>query len=322
MIINYANIIHRAEFLTGSVVSTKTKDEEKPSFQEVSQDSPRTLDPANHGSQSGFQSNRPSWSNEDPHTGESYQDNLSPKVPYSDAPMEDPSFKIQPRETIQPQEVYRGRIPLEKIGSPVGLTDASIKKIDRTSPQPTTAKKINSGETARHIDEAADAKITEVIRTALAGTISIERANENPSLRDSNRNSPMDIKSSPEASWISEPNSATGSLGGCDVSANHADHTCTKDELIVSQAQKNAVEVLKMLHEHGYVVQKDPSFSPKIKNAGSAASNKSEHQVTCTVCNRFKGRPCELKYVLLFTSFTTGPLESCILFSIYLADTP
>jgi len=53
--------------------------------------------------------------------------------------------------------------------------------------------------------------------------------------------------------------------------------------------------VLKVLRDLGYIVQKDPSHSPKIQNPGSIASNKSENQVTCQTCKKFKGRPCELK---------------------------
>jgi hypothetical protein len=56
--------------------------------------------------------------------------------------------------------------------------------------------------------------------------------------------------------------------------------------------------VVRLLREHGFTIQKDPNHSPKIQNAGSVASNKSEHKVTCQTCKKFKGRPCELKYVL------------------------
>ena len=57
---------------------------------------------------------------------------------------------------------------------------------------------------------------------------------------------------------------------------------------------QEAPEVVKVIRERGYIVQKDSTHSGPA-NLGSAASNKSENQVTCQVCKKFKGRPCELK---------------------------
>ena len=57
---------------------------------------------------------------------------------------------------------------------------------------------------------------------------------------------------------------------------------------------QKALEVFKVIRELGYTVQKDSTHSGHA-NLGSAASNKNENQVTCQVCKKFKGRPCELK---------------------------
>lgn len=65
-----------------------------------------------------------------------------------------------------------------------------------------------------------------------------------------------------------------------------------------SQAEKKALEVLDIITKLGFTISKDPSHASKQQNAGSAASHKSENQVTCQTCKKFTGRPCELKYVL------------------------
>lgn len=205
--------------------------------------------------------------------------------------------KIQSPETIQPQEVYKRAIPLERVvSSPAGLIDA-VKKIDRQSPQPTAAaKKIISSKNTKQGPSATDASIAEVIRTALAGTSSAECTSTPTPLPDPGRHSPQDAKRSGD-SRISGPNSVAFSAGRPGKLLDLPKKASTSDDPDKSQAEKNVIDVIKLLREQGYVVQKDPSFSsPKIQNQGSAASNKSENQVTCEVCKKFKGRPCELKY--------------------------
>jgi hypothetical protein len=61
-----------------------------------------------------------------------------------------------------------------------------------------------------------------------------------------------------------------------------------------SEAQKKAVEVLKVIRELGYIVKKDSNDSGS-GNLGSAGSYTPEEQVTCQVCKKFTGRRCELK---------------------------
>jgi hypothetical protein len=64
-----------------------------------------------------------------------------------------------------------------------------------------------------------------------------------------------------------------------------------------SHAEKKALEVIDIITKLGFTISKDPAHLPKQQNAGSAASHKSENQVTCETCLKFTGRPCELKYV-------------------------
>lgn len=64
-----------------------------------------------------------------------------------------------------------------------------------------------------------------------------------------------------------------------------------------SQAEKKALEVLDIITKLGFTISKDPAHHPRQHNVGSAASQKSENQVTCQTCKKFTGRPCELKYV-------------------------
>lgn len=77
---------------------------------------------------------------------------------------------------------------------------------------------------------------------------------------------------------------------GADNDIQPGDDVHTRDD----DAQKKALEVLKVIRELGYIVQKDSSRSGPT-NLESAASNRKENQVTCHICKKFTGRPCELK---------------------------
>jgi hypothetical protein len=218
-----------------------------------------------------------------------------------------PASTVRPQETVQPKDVFR---PLGEIrnnpsalGSillaPVGVTESAIKNADRATPQPAghSSKASAQGKAARVKDESAsDATITEALITALAGADGPETSKDCSLHKELEQDNPPLGHSSAGGSWPDGPNpapSSTGKLSG------HINNTSSPALLEDSKSlqQKKAREVLRTLHELGYIVQKDPSHSPKAQNPGSAASNKSDNLVTCQTCKRFVGRPCELKYV-------------------------
>lgn len=226
---------------------------------------------------------------------------------------------IQPQETVQPQDVFRSlqgtvdtRNNPSSLGSillaPVGANESAIKNTDRATPQPAvhTSKVSAQGKATKLKDESAsDATITEAIITALAGAEDQENSKD-CSLHHQDlegRNMPHG-QSSSGGLWATGPHPAKSSTEKSNAHVHNNNSPAAQEDAKLLQ-QKKAREVLKTLHELGYIVQKDPSHSPKPQNPGSAASNKSDNLVTCPTCKRFTGRPCELKYVLpyLFMPF-------------------
>ncbi|KAF7954293.1 hypothetical protein EAE96_005422 [Botrytis aclada] len=209
-------------------------------------------------------------------------------IPGPNNPPSDPHT----RDTIQPSELFRN--PSEVInkiflGSDVSTLVGTKTALDRDldhvsrpsverSPLPPASK------ATRHRSvSATDATITEVIRTALAEAKNPSNVGALPMGRKVLPNG----KSSPADSFGSTTDKAACLLDGFDKSSSP-----TTDN---SPDQDKAVEVYKTLQKLGYIIQKDPNHTPRIQNPGSIASNKSENQVTCEVCRKFKGRPCELK---------------------------
>jgi hypothetical protein len=217
--------------------------------------------------------------------------------------------EVQQQHTVKPLEVFpplsriqENRIPLESVLAPVGHHDSAVKKLDRTSPQPGAcpSKTNRQSKVARQSDvSAADATIVEAIKNVLAGANIPHLSNDRKPNQVLDRNRLPNGQVPSGGSWSSEPNPASSSTRRSDGHINPPDSPSTKEGSRDSETEKKALEVLKILHDIGCIVQRDPSHSPKPQNPGSAASNKSENQVTCPTCKKFKGRPCELKYVIL-----------------------
>ncbi|KAF7933756.1 uncharacterized protein EAE98_003465 [Botrytis deweyae] len=196
------------------------------------------------------------------------------------------------RDTIQPSELFRNpsevvnKIFLESdISTLVGTKSALDRNLDHVSRAPVERNPLPpAGKATRHSSvSATDATITEAIRTALAEAKNTSNVGALPMGRKVLPNG----KSPPADSWGSTTDKAACLLDGFNKSTS----STTDDSL----DQEKAVEVYKTLQKLGYIIQKDPNHTPRIQNPGSAASNKSENQVTCEVCKKFKGRPCELK---------------------------
>jgi hypothetical protein len=244
-----------------------------------------------------------------PEVIEPSQDLIAPKA--SQLEMPDPKATIQEekrlpseasqqdpvQDTVQPFDVFRPngrihepRIALDVLLAPAGLNDSANQKPDGVIPH-SASKTSPQGKTPKQNEvSAGDATLTEAIKTALAGA-KISNLSDDRAHHDLERSSLPNGKVSPRGSWPGGLNAAMSSTKG---SHGHINPTAPPSEED-AQAQKKALEVLKVIRDLGYIVQKDPSHSPKIQNPGSIASNKSENQVTCQICKKFKGRPCELK---------------------------
>ncbi|QSZ36502.1 hypothetical protein DSL72_006382 [Monilinia vaccinii-corymbosi] len=201
-----------------------------------------------------------------------------------------PSTDSHTRDTIHPSELLRNpigvinRIPLESVlSTPVGTKSAVNSNLDHVSRPSVERNPLPSaGKATRHSSASAtDATITEVIRTALAETENIFNVGASPAGRK--------ILPNGKSSSADSCGSATDA---CLLDRSKDTISSTKDD---SLDQQKAVEVVKTLQKLGYIIQMDPNHTPRIKNTGSVASHKSGNQVTCQICKKFKGRPCELK---------------------------
>ncbi|KAI9649449.1 hypothetical protein NHQ30_002025 [Ciborinia camelliae] len=196
------------------------------------------------------------------------------------------------RDTIKPSELLRtpvevmNKIPLESVlSTPVGTKSGLDRNLDHVSRTSVERNPLPSaGKATRHSSiSATDATITEVIRTALAEAKNTSNVGASPK----GRKVLPSGKSSSADSWGS-----TTDKDACLLDGFNKTISSTKDD---SLDQEKAVEVFKTLQKLGYIIQRDPNHTPRIQNTGSVASNKSNIQVTCQICKRFKGRPCELK---------------------------
>lgn len=202
-----------------------------------------------------------------------------------------PTSDPHTRDTIQPSELHRHpigfitKIPVESVlSTPVGTKSALDVNLDHVSRPSVERNPLPSAAKVPHLSSvsATDAAITEVIRSALAET---KNASNVGALSMGRKVLPNEKSSSDDASG------STADKAACSIDDLEKFISSTKYD---SVAQEKAVEVFKTLQKFGYIIQKDPNHTRK-QNIGSVASNKSDKQVICQVCEKFKGRPCELK---------------------------
>ncbi|TEY34084.1 hypothetical protein BOTCAL_0651g00020 [Botryotinia calthae] len=196
------------------------------------------------------------------------------------------------RDTIKPSELLRNppevinKTFLESVlSTPVGTKSELDRNLDHVS-RPSVERNtlLPAGKATRHSSvSATDATITRIIRTALAEA----KKPSDVGVLPIGRKVLPNRKSSPADSWGSSTDKAA-----CLLDELNSSTSSTTDD---SLDQEKVVEVLKTLQKLGYIIQKDSNHTSRIQNTGSVASNKSENQVTCEVCKKFKGRPCELK---------------------------
>ncbi|TVY83104.1 hypothetical protein LSUE1_G002827 [Lachnellula suecica] len=206
------------------------------------------------------------------------------------------SSTVQPLALLRPPTgVSDHKFTLESVLAPASSTDSAIEINDDTSTNATSQSKPQDKATRQNDVSAADAALTEVIRTALSGACIPDLSNDHVHTQELKRNCLPNGKSTTGSSWHSGPNAAITSRGRTTSHINLLDSPSPGGEIDEAHAQKTAAQLLKTLQEAGYTLRRDRSPSPKIQNLGSVASNKSENQVTCLKCRKFKGRPCELK---------------------------
>ena len=304
----------RAEFLERT--GPATGQESLPS-QRLSPPSPsRAVGPVAQDFPPKASNMQPNWKPIYPEVIEPIHDLLAPKEPileeHSDASTPDSNASasdVRPQETVQPLDVFRPLAELRSnpssLGSillaPVGAPESAITIADRATPQSAVRpSKISPQGKATRLNDvsASEATITEAIITALAGAEVPEECKDRSLQQDLDRSNLPHGKPTSGGSWSADLNPAMPSTGKPNGHINPTSSPAVQEDP-KSLQEKKAREVLKTLHDLGYIVQKDPSHSPKAQNPGSAASNKSENIVTCPTCKRFKGRPCELKYVTL-----------------------
>ncbi|KAL2071757.1 hypothetical protein VTL71DRAFT_12992 [Oculimacula yallundae] len=201
------------------------------------------------------------------------------------------------RTTVQPVEVLKNptQIPERRMTMgnllSIGDSDPAQKKTDAS--MPISGRISPQVKVPLQTVTATDATLTEVIQKALAeakiSDACIKHTHKQNSERSSLPNGKISQQSSLETgSKIVSPNLRDRGL----VPSTDVPSEDTPRDL---ESQKKAQEVLKHIRHLGYTVTKDLTHSPKVQNPGSAASNKSENKVTCKKCQRFTGRPCELR---------------------------
>jgi hypothetical protein len=287
----------------GLAVQDKESSPQRPSLPEPS----RTMKADVHDTQPGHMAET-NWKPIYPEVIEPSQDLVAPIGPQTDfeskvATANESSPPQTPQqETVQPLEVFRtqssipeNRIALDNVLAPVGRSNSTISKAEPASSQP-IQRGSATGKAPRQNPASASDAIIGVVKKALAGA-NITDVPDRATHQDSERNYLPNGKMSSRDSLPAGPNSATatkGTNGHIRATGAPSPEEVDRD----SEARNKALEVLKVIRELGYIVQKDTTHAPKPHNLGSAASNRSEHQVTCQTCKRFTGRPCELKYVL------------------------
>ncbi|KAK0108178.1 hypothetical protein ONS95_003001 [Cadophora gregata] len=196
--------------------------------------------------------------------------------------------------TVQPVEVFPppAQIPERRMTLNDLLStnlDPSLKASEQARSS-LSAKVSPQGKAARQTVPATDATLTKVIQKALAA---VNDAPTEPFRnQESERTSLPTQKVAPREYSSANPDAATLITKASPMKlADTPSEDTSKDD----EAQKKASEVLKIIRKLGFTVSKDPTQAPKVQNPGSVASNKSEHQVTCPICQKFTGRPCELK---------------------------
>jgi hypothetical protein len=217
---------------------------------------------------------------------------------------EDSPYEAPQQETVQPLKVFptqsrisENRIALVNVLAPVGHSNSAISKAEPASSQSVPRGSALVKAPRQNAVSASDATILGVVKQALAGASITDVSHDCATHQGSERNHLPNGRLSSRDPLAAGPQSAMPATNGANCRVKSLDILSPEEEDRDSEVQRKALEVLNLLRAAGFNVQKDTTYSPKPHNQGSAASLRSENQVTCQKCKRFTGRPCELKYV-------------------------
>lgn len=200
-----------------------------------------------------------------------------------------PMPEIPPHPIVKPGEVQYNApdvITPEKLSLvPADHDDYFPRRPNRVKPHAVT-KNSPQTKTPRQINISSE--LLEQLKHVLSE--SSATSNDEASIVNLGRSQPRRVESPRE---LSQRTKSDAKEDQDSVATSASDSEDSKD----SQAEKKALEVIDIITKLGFTIPKDPTHSTKQHNVGSAASQKSENQVTCQTCKRFTGRPCELKYI-------------------------
>ncbi|KAG9232581.1 hypothetical protein BJ875DRAFT_380381 [Amylocarpus encephaloides] len=289
LIKNRENVWERPSSDANQENHTPAQDSPLPAVSHVPEGAPKTTDRE--------------WTATYPDVAESPRNPATPKFPALDrsekqtVPQESaiPWSEVPRHATVQPQEFpppparYSAKYTVASVLSPAYPSDAGLKTTyqvnkNQETELPTQGKAAGQSELS-----ASDAALRKGLRTALS-----DRGVSALSNQDRGRNVLPNGRTSPSRPFPLNPGPGipNHSQEGNTIKTADSPLSCPDEEH--TAALRRAEEIVKSIRHLGFTLKEDPNLPPKL-NAGSAAGNKSDKQRRCMICNRFKGRPCELK---------------------------
>jgi hypothetical protein len=272
--------------------------------QTVPQDSLRTAELSEQ--ENIWKSAQSDWSGASPNVENSPQLHMDPKLSglvrnqeklvFKESPAPSPcSTTVQPLEVCLPQGRDSGnKFTVASVLSPQAPSEAATRISHIINAEPGSSPVIESNTSKQAGILAADEALTKALKNVLSASIARESSNKETvrSILPNGR---------PALSSSSDPKSRPAIVSNThrtDVIKDEGSPP-SDAEITVSDAQKVIEEIVKTIHNFGYTLhedrKEDPNPVPIILNSGSLAGKKSDKQVTCVVCKKFRGRPCELK---------------------------
>jgi hypothetical protein len=273
----------------------------------ASPDTPRIVEPSHQDS--AWKPPQSNWSHAPPYLDNTPHPQAAPRSPGLDLSSE----KVIEKEAPAPSAISPSSVtvkPLEVFSPPVRdsgnkFTVASVLSPEAPSETATRISHIINvetntsqpleGKTVQKADiSAADEALTKAIKNVLSGSIA-----RDPSNQETPRNVLPSGRPSPSNPSDSKSRLAVSSNGQTDTVKSGGSQPANL-EIDLSDVQGKVIEeIVKTVRNCGYTLKEhqeaSPSPPPKILNLGTVAGKKSDKQVTCEICKRFRGRPCELK---------------------------
>lgn len=200
------------------------------------------------------------------------------------------------QETVKPVEVFPLQVTstatpclplLKDILNTTGPIDPALTNLDAGVLKGTTPD--GKAEKGKGIS-ASDPTIVEAVKTALAAV--------NKAQNEASHSQTTVLDNLPNGR-TEDPNPILGDAADLHVPHDRSGSPSSGVDLKDTEAKKNAqaLEVLMIIAKLGFTLQKDPSHSAKLPETqfGVVTTSKSDKKVTCLVCKKFTGRPCELK---------------------------